>query len=433
MSAAMGGRSANRGECAQPCRKSYTLTDAKGKVISGIKYPLSLRDLNLTEYLNELIEAGVNSLKIEGRLKDMNYVKNIVSHYRKRLDHILEGRNDMVKSSAGKTFHDFEPDPDRTFNRGYTPYFINGRKAKIGSHHTPKSLGKICGTVTETGTNWFRLQTAETINNGDGLVFFDKKRTLTGIKVNSVDNSRIYPRELKQIYKGAVIYRNHDFEFEKALSRSRTVRKINVKMVLAETETGFNLTITDEDGFMAVSAVKTQKDMIHSGQTDNSLIKKQLLRLGNTVFSVSEIQIQFTDSYFIPSSILNDLRRQAVELLIEERLKNYKRSELSLKKTDHQYFHRYIDYRNNVSNILAEQFYRRHGVELIEKSFETSDKEIHGPLMTTKLCVKFENDLCPLHNKKNTEFTEPFYLSADKSVFKLEFDCKECLMLIEKL
>jgi putative protease len=153
MSAAMGGRSANRGECAQPCRKSYTLTDAEGKIISKAKYPLSLKDLNLTDHLEKLIDAGVDSLKIEGRLKDINYVKNTVAHYRKRLDLILEGKNGLVKSSSGRTFHDFTPDPDRTFNRGYTGYFINGRNSKISSPFTPKSLGKYCGTVTETGTD----------------------------------------------------------------------------------------------------------------------------------------------------------------------------------------------------------------------------------------------------------------------------------------
>lgn len=432
MSAAMGGRSANRGECAQPCRKSYNFTDADGRIISEAKYPLSLKDLNLTVYLEELIRAGVDSLKIEGRLKDINYVKNVVSHYRNSLDKILEGGNDVVKSSSGKVFHDFQPDTDRTFSRGYTEYFINGRKTKISSPDTPKSLGKFCGTVTETGNNWFRLKTSEKIINGDGLVFFNRENSLSGIKVNNTEAGRIIPRDLNGIYKGAFVYRNHDAKFEKILSRSRTVRKIEVEMVLTEAETGYNLTITDEDGYNATAIVQAQKEFIHSGKTDDALIKKQLSRLGSTVFSVTDIKIIFTDNYFLSASILNDLRQKAVEVLIEKRLKDYKIPDIIIKQTDNPYPRRQIDYRHNVSNYLAEKFYKRHGVDKIEKAFETSEKEISGPLMTTKLCLKYENNLCPVYNKKTSVFTEPFYLSDGRFMFKLEFDCKNCIMLISK-
>lgn len=430
MSAAMGGRSANRGECAQPCRKNYTLTDAGGKVISRAGYPLSLKDLNLTDYLEDLITAGVNSLKIEGRLKDINYVKNVVSHYRKKLDLILEGRDAPAKSSSGKIFHDFNPDPCRTFNRGYTSYFITGKKIKISSPHTPKSLGKFCGRVTETGKNWFRLDPGEKINNGDGLAFFSRDNSLTGIKINNTDNGRIFPRELKGIYPGASVYRNHDTEFEKTLSNTRTVRKIDISMEMSESPDGFRLTITDEDGCAAASSVCMKKETVHSGIPDDSLIKKHLGKTGGTVFSASAINIVFNKPYFIPVTAINQLRRDAVEKLLEARKKDYKKQESFIEKTDCPYPYKMIDFRHNVNNRLSEKFYRNHGVETVEWSFEISEKPITGPIMTTKFCLKHENDLCPLYNKKSTGFIEPFYLGNKQTLFKLEFDCKNCFMLI---
>jgi len=184
MSASMGGRSANRGECAQPCRKSYTLTDANGEIISKNKYPLSLKDMNQTSNLKDLIDAGVDSLKIEGRLKDVDYVKNVTAHYRKALDNILEGRSDIAKASSGRVYFDFTPDPLKTFNRGYTDYFLRERSGSISSPHTPKSLGKEIGRVTETGNSWFKIISSEKISNGDGLAFFDKDKNVAGVKAN---------------------------------------------------------------------------------------------------------------------------------------------------------------------------------------------------------------------------------------------------------
>jgi 23S rRNA 5-hydroxycytidine C2501 synthase len=432
MSAAMGGRSANRGECAQPCRKNYRFIDSKGRVISGAKYPLSLKDLNLTDYLQEIIEAGVDSLKIEGRLKDINYIKNIVSHYRRNLDNILEGKNDVEKSSSGKVFFDFKSDPEKTFNRGYTEYFINGRPGKVSSPDTPKSLGKKSGIVNETGNNWFRLDTVEKINNGDGLAFFDREKNLTGIKVNNVEDDKIFPQSLNGIYKDAVIYRNHDAAFEKILSRSRTERKIEITMKLSDAENGFNIEVTDEDKYTATSSINVLKEISNSPDIDIELIKKQLSRLGNTVFTAGDIKISLSEKYFIPVSVLNDLRRKAVEMLLETRIKNYKIKSSHLQKTDFSYPFRHIDFSHNISNSLAEQFYRRHGVETIEKSFETSGRQITGPLMTTRLCLKYENGICPVYNKKEIKSVEPFFLVNGNSIFRLEFDCSICIMRIFK-
>jgi putative protease len=429
MSAASGGRSANRGQCAQPCRKSYTLTDADGKIISNSKYPLSLKDMNQTENLKDLIDAGIDSLKIEGRLKDIDYVKNITAHYRKALDDILEGRSDIAKASSGRVYFDFTPDPSRTFNRGYTEYFMNGRTGSITSPHTPKSLGKEIGRVAEAGNNWFRLKALEKINNGDGLAFFDKDKNVTGVKVNRAEDTKIFPLAMNGIYKDAIVYRNHDILFDKTLSASRTERKIDVTIEFSESDNGFKLSVTDEDNFTASEEVQIAKET--SNSDDNSQIKKQLGKLGGTIFKASGIKINTTENFFIPVSILNDIRRKVTDKLLETRISRYKIEPVTIDKTETPYPYKKADYRQNISNHLAERFYGRHGVEEIENSFETSTSRITGPLMTTKLCLKHENNLCHKQNI-NKKFTEPYYLTDGNIRYRVEFDCKNCFMLIFK-
>ncbi len=432
MSAAMGGRSANRGECAQPCRKSYTLTDAEGEIISKNRYPLSLRDMNQTENLKDLIDAGIDSFKIEGRLKDVDYVKNITAHYRKALDNILEERSDISKTSSGKVYFDFTPDPEKTFNRGYTEYFMHDRTGIITSPHTPKSLGKEIGKVSETGSNWFKLNTDEKISNGDGLAFFDREKNITGVKVNREDSGKIFPLAMNGIYKDAVVYRNHDVVFDKTLSSSRSERKIKVAMELSETKNGFRLTVTDEDNYSASAEIDASKEISRKDKTGNDSLTKHLAKLGGTVFTSSGIKISLAENYFIPVSILNELRRKAAEKLLETRISSYKIIPRKISKTEIPYPYKEIDYRHNVSNHLAEKFYRRHGVGVIEKSFETSDSRITGPLMTTKLCLKHENNLCPKQNSKNRKFREPYSLIDGNTEYRVEFDCVNCMMRIFK-
>jgi len=432
MSAASGGRSANRGQCAQPCRKSYTLTDSNGLVISNNKYPMSLKDMNQTANLRDLIDAGIDSLKIEGRLKDIDYVKNITAHYRKALDNILEGRTDIIKASSGKVYFDFTPDPARTFNRGYTEYFMKGRAGSIGSPHTPKSMGKEIGKVAELGSNWFRLKALEKINNGDGLAFFDKDKNVTGVKVNRAEDTKIFPLAMNGLYKDAIVYRNHDILFDKTLSASRTERKIGISMELSGTDTGFKLAVTDEDNYSASAETSSPKDISLSNNADNDQIKKQLAKLGGTIFTASDIRISLSENYFIPVSLLNDLRRKALEKLFKTRKSGYKITPSEIQKTEIIYPYKKIDFRHNVSNSLAEKFYRRHGVEAVEKSFETSSSRITGPLMSTKLCLKHENNLCHKQNSKDKKFAEPFYLIDGNLKYRIEFDCRNCLMLVFK-
>ena len=432
MSASTGGRSANRGECAQPCRKIYTLSDSSGKIISKPKYPLSLKDMNQTASLKEIIESGIDSLKIEGRLKDIDYVKNITAHYRITLDNILEGRNDIGKASSGKVLFDFTPDPLRTFNRGYTGYFIKGRTEPVGSPDTPKFPGKEIGKVTGTGSGWFSISSREKLSNGDGLSFFDRGKTLTGLKVNRVDHDKIFPLAMNGIFKDAILYRNHDAVFEKALALSKTLRRIDLIMELSGTANGFRLTVTDEDNYTASSEIAAVKEISCQETDDCSRLKKQLAKLGGTIFNAPEIRISLEENYFIPVSRLNELRRDAVEKLFQARLSGYRNARPEIKKTDLPYPYTKIDFRHNVSNRLAEQFYKRHGVVQVEKSFENSGRRITGPLMTTKLCVKYENNLCPKQNNKDRRFAEPFFLVDENIKYRIEFDCQNCLMLIFK-
>jgi len=433
MSASSGGRSANRGECAQPCRKSYILSDSTGIIISKHKYPLSLKDLNHTAHLKDIIDAGADSLKIEGRLKDIGYVKNITAHYRIAIDNILEGKADSIKASSGKVYFDFTPDPFKTFNRGYTDYFLEDKSGSIinsiCSYDTPKSLGKMMGRVSETGSNWFRITGVEKINNGDGLAFFDKDRNLTGIKVNRVSD-KIYPLTMNGIYSDAIIYRNNDKAFEKILSASKAERKIDTAMKLADTDNGFKLTLMDEDGYSYTSEISTSKDISRSDKIDYEQIKKQLSKLGGTIFAASDINIILSKNYFITVSTLNKLRRNAAEKLLEARMADYKVRHSELKNTRTVYPHKKIDFRYNISNHLAEKFYKNHGVEKIERSFETSPVQISGPLMTTKLCLKHENNLCPKKSGDIIKYKEPFYLTDNNVKYSLSFDCKNCLMLI---
>lgn len=431
MSAFIGGRSGNRGDCAQPCRNVFDLEDGNGRVIMKGMHPLSLRDLNLSGYIEELAEAGIDSLKIEGRLKDIDYVKNITAFYRKNLDTFLDGRRDLKRASSGKVYLDFDPDPEKTFNRGYTDYFIKGRRGSASSFQTPKSVGKRIGTVTEKGDLFFCVKSEEEIKSGDGLFFYDKNRQAAGMRVNRVEGNKIFPQSMKGIFKGAVIFRNHDSAFEKSLGSSRSERKINVKAEFYETESGFGITLEDEDGFKASSVMDADKELSRSGSRKEQIIK-QAGKLGGTVFEAGEIKVKSGGDYFIQPGFINELRRSSVESLLKERIKNLRSESAPLKRDFMNYPVKKLDYTFNVTNRLAEKFYRRHGVEEIEYGFEMS--QVRGrQVMTTAMCLKYELDLCSRFNPACKESKEPFYITNGRDRFRVEFDCNVCMMKIFSL
>jgi putative protease len=392
--------------------------------------------MNRTKSLKDIIDAGVNSLKIEGRLKDINYVKNITAHYRKELDKILEGRSDLTKGSSGRVYFDFIPNPIKTFNRGYTEYFLD-KTESITSCNTPKSIGERIGKITEINNNWFKTDGDKKLNNGDGIIIIGKNLLVTGVKINRVDNGKIFPLTMKDIRMNGVIYRNSDAEFEKILSHSKTERKIKVDMEFKDIDAGFRLTITDEDNY-TISVETVLEKKISNKDDDFQNIKKQLSRLGKTIFEPNTIKISLSKNFFLPVSVLNGLRRRAAENLLNLRILGYEADARSaatqsyIKKTDIPYPYKKIDFRHNVSNRLAHQFYKRHGVEEIQNSFETSGTNIKGPLMTTKLCLRYENSLCTKKKNKNSKFQEPLYIIDENTKYRLEFDCKNCFMLIYK-
>ena len=427
MSAASGGRSANRGECAQPCRKEWTLTDKSGRVISP-GHLLSTKDLNHTANIPELLNAGIDSFKIEGRLKDIHYVKNITAHYRQVIDRLLEDSSGIRRSSSGTGIFDFNPDPERTFNRGYTEYFLHGRKEPVSSFRSPKFTGKKIASVTSTDSRSFTVDASEPLHNGDGLTFTGSDGTLRGIRINRVEADRVFPHDMNSIHTGAVLCRNHDTAFEKSLDGSRTGRKIYVDMELAVTGNSVSLLLTDEDGITVEASSDVAAEQAQPGSSAEEGITRHLKKLGATMFMPRSIKVRGAENSYIQPSIINDLRRRASFALEEKRIHEYARLQMQLEKTTHPYPARELDFTFNVSNHLARQFYERHGVKIIHPAFECSSSEV-GPLMKTKLCLKYESGICPGYQARGG-LKDTLFISNEHDRFRLVFNCAECRMYI---
>lgn len=422
------GRSANRGECAQFCRLGFDLVDADGKVIAKNKHLLSLKDMNQSENLEALLDAGASSLKIEGRLKDVSYVKNVTAYYRQKLDAILKRRKEYRRASSGKIKLNFVPQLDKSFSRGFTDYFVHGRNPGIFSFDTPKSLGEEVGTVKEIRGNYLTVAGIKSFANGDGLCFLDEQGKLKGFRVNRVDGNKLYPQEMPRVKPKAKLYRNFDQEFERLMQKKSAERKIGVRMTLTENNFGFSLSMTDEDEHSITLTLPREKELARTPQTDN--LKNQLGKLGNTPFEVSEIVVSLSDNWFIPSSELSELRRRAVEKLLEVRRINYPREVVKLPDTHHVFPAQELTYLGNVMNRSAWSFYQDHGVKRIAPAFEKEAPE-HAVLMFCKHCIRYSMGWCPVHHKTRSPYREPYSLvSADGRRFRLQFDCKVCQMKV---
>ena len=427
LSHAISGRSANRGECAQYCRLPYSLMDSEGTVISTDKHLLSMKDLNLSADLENLIDAGVSSLKIEGRLKDVSYVKNTVAHYRSKLDEIINRRPEYLRASSGHSTYTFTPDINKSFNRGYTDYFLNGRKTNIWSVDSPKSIGEPVGKVTEVTTRFFKLNSNLTLANGDGLCFFNTKKELEGFQVNNVDGDKIFPSRLPQIKRGTFIYRNHDHEFEKLLQRNSAERKIDISINLKEIPFGFSLEAIDEDDTQVVLNFEYKKETAKKDQTEN--IRNNLSKTGTTIFNVQSVNLELSQCYFIPSSVISDWRRQLTDRLIAMRVINYRQPIVKHKQTFHPFPVGKITYLGNVMNESSKQFYTQHKAQVVEIAFERNPQE-SVPLMFTRHCIKFALGWCVKENKVKHKYKEPFYLLYNNTRLRLDFDCKLCEMRV---
>ena len=434
MSVANGERSANRGSCAQNCRLPYNLIDGHGETLIKNSHLLSIKDFDVSNQIPNLVEAGIVSFKIEGRLKDIVYVKNNVSYLRKKLDAFLEENPEKyAKASSGTCTYTFDSALDRTFNRGYTDYFVNERHQAIGSWESPKSKGQYIGKLIKTVGNSYEIENGHFLNNGDGLCFINENNEAEGIYVNKVENGIVYPNVLKEIKEGTFIYRNNDAAFIKLVEREDSaVRKISTTLLLTENENGFELIATDEDGNVSIAKLEHAKEPTKNGESLEENFKVNLAKTGFTPYKAEEIDVVFSENWFLPISKINELRRTVFEQLSEIRLKNYVRKEHQMEKTSHPYPETKLDFMYNVANKMARKFYERHGVTEIEKAFELQWDPGKSRVMTTKYCIKYELERCPKYHRENMDkkLKEPLVLKQGELEYKLKFNCKPCEMEI---
>jgi 23S rRNA 5-hydroxycytidine C2501 synthase len=437
ISHAQTGRSANRGDCSQACRLPYTLQDQRGQVVAFQKHVLSLKDNNQSANLMALIEAGVGSFKIEGRYKDAPYVKNITGHYRRLIDELGE-----QATSSGRTKLLFTPDPDKTFHRGSTDYFANGRQADIGAFDTPAFVGMPLGAIVKLGPDFIDIETTAAMANGDGLSW-QYKQSSAGLQANTVarlDTTlwRVHPdkpiKELPGLRVGLAINRNRDHAWEQALTRKSAERRIAVNACFRETSEGFALTLTDSDGIAATARIVCESQPSrHATQAEDSL-REQLARMGNTDFELASLVVEWREPRFVPNSLLNQLRRDAVAALIEARRAAYRRPQRRpAVEPPAIYPEESLSFLANVYNHAARSFYEKHGVKLIAAAYEAHEEAGDVPLMITRHCLRYSFSLCPKQAKGVTGVqgqvrAEPMVLMNGNEKLRLEFDCKACEM-----
>lgn len=430
LSYAIGGRSANRGECAQPCRKKYSLFSNDGKIIEKDRYLLSLMDFNLSNRLEDLINAGVTSFKIEGRLKDENYVRNVVSYYRQKIDEVLE-KNNLSKSSIGISSPDFEPNPSKSFNRGFTEFFINGERKNFCTKYYSKSIGEFVGKITKVGKNYFSTN-GQKLDNGDGICFLNSKNELVGVQVQKVENEKVFPKSMNDINVGLKIFRNSDINFDKLVSRKDITRKIPIDANVKISEKEITLTLKDEEGIFATAKIKDNFGLAQNPDKSTETIKNQISKTGNTEFDINNIYIESDKPYFVRATILNELRRAAIEDLREKRAENYQHDKRTKKIKIVPYPIKQLDYSANVYNHFAKDFYEKRGAKVNEYAAESQNNLNGKTLMTTKHCIKYTLGLCPKHYKNVTKYKEPLVLTDEfNKKYILKFDCKNCQMLVK--
>lgn len=417
-------RSANRGECAQFCRLPLTLTDATGKIIAQDKHLLSLKDMNRSEHLEKLLDAGATSFKIEGRLKDVDYVKNVTAYYRMKLDEIFAKRTEFCRGSSGKTELNFSPELSKSFNRGFTDYFLTGRKSDIASFDTPKSKGQYVGKVGEIQKKFFSINTNLDLHNGDGLCFVNQKGELQGFRINKIEGKNIFPLEMPKLRRNDAIYRNFDIDFNRALSKKSAERKIDIEIELTENNFGFTLSAKDEDGFTASIAFDSQKEKAKSEQYDN--IVRLLSKLGNTPFNAADVKIEISDNYFIPASTLTENRRKLTEAMMRVRKIRYQR-EIRKAVANPDMHGRKATYLDNIANKLSVQFHKKAGISSVSPAYELSP-ERNAVVMFCKHCLKKSLGICTKDNVESP-YKEPFTLTTQNGKkFTLKFNCNRCEM-----
>ena len=430
------GRSANRGECSQACRLPYDLADKDGNLVASNQHLLSMKDNNQSANLRALADAGISSFKIEGRYKDMAYVKNITAHYRQLLDGIMEDAPEYSRTSAGRSTFLFNPVAEKTFNRGATDYFVNGRTADIGAFDSPKFVGEPVGSVIRVDgkqRRFFDTTSAVELHNGDGLTFYDRKGELVGLRVNRAEkigeDFRIHTAETlpAELFPGSGLFRNRDQEFERILEKKSAERRIAVDISLAETPVGFALTLTDESGVAATAELPHAKEPAKDSERALAGLKESVAKLGTTIFSARKVELDISAAWFLPASSLNALRRDAAEKLEAARLATLPRlPRRAAVEPPVPYPETELSYLANVLNDRARAFYQRHGVQLIEAAYEANEMLDDASLMITKHCLRYSFNLCPKEVKGIKP--DPMTLINGKEKLTLRFDCKRCEM-----
>ncbi|ELY3544631.1 U32 family peptidase [Cronobacter turicensis] len=439
ISHAQTGRSANRGDCSQACRLPYTLKDDQGRVVAYEKHLLSMKDNDQTANLAALIDAGVRSFKIEGRYKDMSYVKNITAHYRQMLDAIIEDRGDLARSSAGNTAHYFVPSTEKTFHRGSTDYFVNARKIDIGAFDTPTFVGLPVGEVLSVGKEHLDVEATEPLSNGDGLNVMIK-REVVGFRVNVAEKTgenryRVFPNEmpaaLKTLRPRHKLNRNLDHNWQQALLKTSSERRIGVDIELGGWQEQLILTLTSEDGVSVTHTLDGQFDEANNPEKALTSLKEGLAKLGQTIYFARDVQITLPGALFVPNSQLNAFRREVVEALDAARLANYQRgARKPVSVPPPVYPETHLSFLANVYNHKAREFYQRYGVQLIDAAYEAHEEKGDVPVMITKHCLRFAFNLCPKQAKGNIKSWKatPMQLVHGDEVLTLRFDCKPCEM-----
>lgn len=421
------GRSANRGECAQFCRLPFSLEDNNGETIVADKYLLSLRDMNRSKHLEEMMDAGVRSFKIEGRLKNVSYVKNITAYYRQHIDAILRRRKEYQRSSMGVEEFFFTPDPARSFARGFTNYFLHDRTDDLASPDTPKSRGQVVGHVKEVRHGCIIVAGTTSFSNGDGLCFLDAQGQLQGFRVNRVEGNHLYPAEMPDVKKGDTLWRNYDQQWEKIMARKTAVRKIPLSITLTETEDGFELKAQAQDGRICSMSFHAEHQMARTDQTAG--IKEVIGKLGDTIYCADEVEICFTQPWFIPRSLLADWRRSLVEKLSDD---NGMAREEARRPQQRISPGSTADFDFNISNRLSLEFVsggcEAKKVNALEVTGRLAEEQ---SLMTCRFCLRYQMGWCPRQHRVKSPYEEPYFLcSKDGRRFRLEFDCKKCEMKV---
>ncbi|MFH0894818.1 MAG: U32 family peptidase [Bacteroidota bacterium] len=423
------GRSANRGECAQLCRHSYSLYDDQDNLLVADKHLLSLKDMNLASHLESLMDAGIDSFKIEGRLKDITYVKNVTSFYRKKMDAIFIRRNEFAKSSSGIVDCGFEPDPTKTFSRGETDFFIEKRQKNLAVFETPKSLGEYAGIAKECSNIGFTLDTQFEFQNGDGIMFFNDKE-VKGTRIEKRDGKYFVPGSMEGIVPGVQIFRNHNHQFEQMIRKVVPQRHIEMKVVLRGTVNKIEVITTDEDSVESISVFEKMHTAAEKPDKAIVSMQSQFSKSGDSIYFVSEVICELIEIPFLSFSEMNQMRRTSIENHTKLRNDNFMKSKVKCEIKSVPYPFESLDERSNVVNQVAKTFYTERNVTTIETGIDASDKKSDQCLMQMRYCLKHELGMCEKFQKNAKPSTKTLLLADNKNRYRLEFDCEKCEMKV---